>query len=196
MPSPAWVTLFAADDAPKRADSNEYTHEVAQLFADDETGKFVFRQVRSGRYVVAFQPGDPPDMDLPYWPRFYPSAKDRKNAEVIEIAEGQKITDLEFKIGDEVARPKVFVRAIWQDGTAAESVHLQLRNSKNAKAAGRGHHLGYLFSFSRKSSFSRPAMHFGNSQFHASAPVSRYFLAAAKCYETTGVLSLVQIVRA
>lgn len=46
MPSPAWVTLFAADDAPKRADSNEYTHEVAQLFADDETGKFVFRHVR------------------------------------------------------------------------------------------------------------------------------------------------------
>ena len=103
-PLPAWVTLFAEDDAPKRADSNEYTHEVAQLFADDETGKFVFRHVRPGRYVVAFQPGDPPDMDVPYWPRFYPSAKDRKNAEVIEIAEGQKITDLEFKIGDEVAR--------------------------------------------------------------------------------------------
>lgn len=136
---------------------------------------------------------------MPYWPRFYSSAKDRKNADVIEIAEGQKITDLEFKIGDEVARRKVFVRAIWQDGTAAESVHLQLRNSKNAKAAGRagrGHHLGYLFSFSRKNSFSRPAMHFVNSQFHASAPGSRYFLAAAKCYETTGVLSPVQIVRA
>jgi hypothetical protein len=132
MPSPAWVTLFAADDAPKRADSNEYTHQVAQLFADDETGKFVFRHVRPGRYVVAFQPGDLPDMDVPYWPRFYPSAKDRKNAEVIEIAEGQKISDLEFKIGDEVARRKVFVRAIWQDGTAAESVHLQLRNSKNS----------------------------------------------------------------
>jgi hypothetical protein len=131
-PSPAWVVLFAAHDAPKRADSDEHGHEVARLFADDETGKFVFRHVRPGRYVVAFQPGDPPDMDVPYWPRFYRSAQDRKNAETIEIAEGQKITDLEFPIGDKVARRKVFVRAIWQDGTVAENVHLQLRNSKNS----------------------------------------------------------------
>jgi hypothetical protein len=131
-PSPAWVVLFAADDAPKRADSDENNHEVARLFADDETGRFDFRHVHPGRYVVAFQPGDPPDMDVPYWPRFFPSAKDRKNAKVIDVAEGQKITDLEFKIGDEVARRKVFVRAIWQDGTVAENVHLQLRNSKNS----------------------------------------------------------------
>jgi hypothetical protein len=132
MPSPAWVTLFAANDAPKRADANEYTREVAQLFADDETGKFVFRHVHPGKYVVAFQPGDPPDMNVPYWPRFYPNARDREDAQVFEIAEGQKITDLEFKIGDEVARRKVFVRAIWDDGTVAENVHLQLRNSKDA----------------------------------------------------------------
>ncbi len=71
-------------------------------------------------------------MDVPYWPRFYPSAKIRNDAEVIEITEGQKITDLEFPIGDEVSTRKIFVRAVWQDGTVAENVHLQIRNSKDS----------------------------------------------------------------
>jgi len=132
MPSPAWVVLFAADAAPKRADSDEYHREVARLFADDETGKFVFRHVHPGRYILAFQPGDPPDVDVPYWPRFYPSVEELPRAEIIEIVEGHKVTDLEFEIGNEAERRKILIHAVWEDGTAAENVHLQLRNSKNA----------------------------------------------------------------
>jgi hypothetical protein len=97
----------------------------------DDSGAFVFRHVAPGRYKISLEHDHSPTLDFPYAWRFYPQGKAEKEASIFEVHEGEKIEDLKFVLGKEVARRLVHVRVLWADGSPAENATAYLRDAHN-----------------------------------------------------------------
>jgi hypothetical protein len=101
------------------------------VLTDGKTGKFEFKHVEPGEYVLGFEVGHSPTLDVPYASQYYSSAPDVKDAEIIDLHASEHIRNLEFKVGNEVARRRVRVRVTWGDGTPAPNATAYLRDAHN-----------------------------------------------------------------
>lgn len=125
QPQVAQVSLVAVDRAVGQR-SNEM-----KVFADSETGAFEFTHVQPGRYVLGFELGHSPTLDVPYAPRYYVAAADSSSAKVIDVTEGQQVTGIDFDLGLEVPRRQIHVRVTWADGSPVRRATAYLRDAHN-----------------------------------------------------------------
>jgi len=92
---------------------------------------FEFKQVEPGKYIIGFEIGHSPTINVPYDSRYYPEGKDPARAAEVEVHKGEKIENLKFNIGNEVPRRLVRVRVSWADGSPAENATAYLRDAHN-----------------------------------------------------------------
>jgi hypothetical protein len=101
------------------------------VMTDAETGAFLFKHVVPGKYVLGFELGHSPTLDVPYASRFFPEGLNGQKATLIELHSGEQIKDLKFDVGKEVARRRVRVRVTWADGSPAANATAYLRDAHN-----------------------------------------------------------------
>ncbi len=114
-PARAWVELLSADGRriPGYVKSSEKTAE---------DGSYEFRRIPQGRYLVVVNPGGP-DGEKPYDIQYYPGAVRKEKAQVLELANGQRLGGISFRI-PLLAERSTRVRVTWADGTAAAGAHV------------------------------------------------------------------------
>lgn len=96
---------------------------------DAKTGGFEFKHVDPGRYALGFGIGHSPTLDSPYASRYFPNAIEEAKASVLEIHPGEELKDIEFSLGNEVARRQVRVQVTWADGSPAVNATAYLRDA-------------------------------------------------------------------
>jgi hypothetical protein len=97
----------------------------------DESGKFEFKRVQPGKYILGLELGQSPTLDVPYASRYYPDTKDAATARVFEVRQGEQVEGIEFDLGSEVPRRRVHVRVLWKDGSPAVKATTYLRDAHN-----------------------------------------------------------------
>lgn len=101
------------------------------VMTDGSTGRFQFKHVEPGKYVLGLEVGHSPTIDVPYASRYYPEGREATTATVIEVRAGEQIGNIEFNVGNEVTRRLVRVRVTWEDGTPAQNATAYLRDAHN-----------------------------------------------------------------
>ncbi len=98
---------------------NEESDEESLEVDTDENGKFSFKQINPGRYVIAINYDEEPDEDFPYLPTFYPNVTDAKEAIVIEFGLEQKHEKINLKFTERLTERKITGKVFWFDGRPA-----------------------------------------------------------------------------
>ncbi len=99
----------------------------------DENGAFEFPELREGRYIIVINPNDFPYYDMPYLKTFYPGVRNYSDAQIIEIEQEQKISDIIFQMPKELPQREIQGKIVWADGkpvTEKEKPFLYLYNLK------------------------------------------------------------------
>ena len=131
-PARAQVKLVSADDRHIPG----YVHNREGTAKD---GSYQFRRVPPGRYLVVMNP-DGPDNERPHNIQYYPDAVRKENAQVIELAGGQRLGGISFRTIPLSSRDSE-VRITRPDGTAVAGAYACVAYDKtNAyEARNRGH---------------------------------------------------------
>lgn len=101
------------------------------VMTDGSSGAFQFKHVEPGKYVLGFELGHSPTLDVPYASRYYPEGREATEATVVEVHAGEQIGHIEFNVGGEVARRRVRVRITWANGSPAINATAYLRDAHN-----------------------------------------------------------------
>ena len=109
-PAHAWVELLSADGRQIPGNVNFF-----EMTAKD--GSYQFRKVPPGRYMVVMNP-DGPSSGWPYDLRYYPSGVRKDKARVFELAPGQRMAGINFRV-PLLPEHNAQVRVTWTNGSAA-----------------------------------------------------------------------------
>jgi hypothetical protein len=126
MPRFAQVFLISTANLGKSEPSS-----LPWVMTDGSSGAFQFKHVEPGKYVLGFELGHSPTLDVPYASRYYPEGRETTEATVIEVHAGERIGNIEFNVGGEVARRRVRVRVTWANGSPAINATAYLRDAHN-----------------------------------------------------------------
>jgi protocatechuate 3,4-dioxygenase beta subunit len=88
------VSIIVPDDADKPMSNLLYRSEYT-----NELGYYVFDGVPPGRYILGIGIADAPDKNTPYSKIYYPQGGLPSQAKIIEIAKGQKMNGMDFRLG-------------------------------------------------------------------------------------------------
>ncbi len=116
-PARVWVQLISADHS-------QIPGNVAFFQRAAEDGSYQFWKVPPGQYMVVLNP-DGPSRDWPYDLQYYPSGVRREKARVFQLAAGQRITGIDFKV-PLLAERNTQVRVTWPSGTPVAGAHLSV----------------------------------------------------------------------
>jgi len=83
----------------------------------DEDGRFEFRRVAAGTYVVGVNVIRGANSELPYPARYYPNATSSDSAEKIEINGPVQLENLTFRLGERLKTRNIEISVVWWDGT-------------------------------------------------------------------------------
>ena len=114
-PARAWVMLLSADGRQIPGYVNFF-----EMTAKD--GSYQFRRIPQGRYLVVVNPGGP-DGERPYDIQYYPGAVRKEKAQVLELANGQRLGGISFRT-PLLAERNTRVRVTGADGTAVAGAHV------------------------------------------------------------------------
>jgi len=126
QPRFAQVFLIPASEAS----ATKISHSIWVMTKGDSDA-FAFKHVAPGKYILAFELGHSPTLDVPYASRFFPEGVDPQKAAVIEVHPTEKLEGLKFDVGSEVQRRNVRVRVTWSDGSPAANATAYLRDAHN-----------------------------------------------------------------
>jgi hypothetical protein len=96
----------------------------------DEAGKFDFRQIPPGRYVLGINVTSSPDAENPYPLTFYPGTVDRENATVIEVELGSHLSGIDIQLNSALTEQTVRGFVTWPDGRLASGVDVYIEDVK------------------------------------------------------------------
>ncbi len=100
-----------------RADQDERdpNPDVLWAFADEE-GRYEFKSVAKGRYVLGVRLNAIRDADFPYPRSYYPGVSKPTEAKVFELEEGQRIESIDFVMPARLASRTIEGEVVWPDG--------------------------------------------------------------------------------
>jgi hypothetical protein len=113
-----------------QASATKISHSI-WVMTNGDSDAFAFKHVAPGKYILAFELGHSPILDVPYASGFFPEGLDSQKAAVIKVHPTEKIEGLKFDIGSEVQRRHVRVRVMWSDGSLAVNATAYLRDAHN-----------------------------------------------------------------
>lgn len=118
------VTLADAEDA-------ESLRDYARYERTDAEGRYAFKGVPPGRYLLAVnlvrypQPGDPTDT----YPRtFYPGVAEAARAEVLTLGAGESVKDKDIVVPASRVRSVVEGVVVWEDGGPVANPNVSVRD--------------------------------------------------------------------
>lgn len=91
-----------------------FDYETAKT---DKTGKYAFREIKPGQYVLGINLGSMPDFKAPYPQTFFPGVSALKDARVITVNENQNVSLEAFKLPPKLVEKRVTGKLVWPDGT-------------------------------------------------------------------------------
>jgi hypothetical protein len=100
------------------ADRSRLPGNVNYFLQTDATGSYQVHNIPPGRYIVRINPYGASD-ESPYNPQFYPSGFRSEDARVFQLAEGQEIKGVDFKLA-RLAERTAHARVTWLDGSPAK----------------------------------------------------------------------------
>ena len=114
-PAHAWVELISADGSQIPGYVNFFEMTV-------KDGSYQFRKIPPGRYMVMVNPNGPYG-EWPYDLQYYPSEVRQDKARVFELAAGQRMVEIDFRL-PLLPERSTQVRVTWANGTAAAGAHV------------------------------------------------------------------------
>lgn len=98
----------------------------------DEEGRYEFHMVQPGNYFLGLNLRWAPGKEDPYPRTYYPGSKDKSNAALITVGEGEKLKGYDLTLPSPLAEREIRVTVVWPDGRPA------VRASVNAELIGFG----------------------------------------------------------
>ncbi len=95
-------------------------------------GSFHFGRIPPGRYILVVSPMGP-SQKSPYPTVYYPSAKRRQDAQLIEVGEGQHVKNTDFRLGGRLTEHLVQVRVKWATGEPAAEPALCVQSENTSR---------------------------------------------------------------
>jgi hypothetical protein len=120
------VNLALADDPEKEWSA----------WTDDE-GRYEFRMVQPGNYLLGFNLRWAPSKDDPYRRTYYPGVNDKSLAGLIVMGEGEKLKGYDLTLPPPLIEREVKVMVVWPDGKPAVGASVRLEMSE-ATSLGEG----------------------------------------------------------
>jgi hypothetical protein len=99
----------------------------------DEKGNFKFA-LPPGKYIIGFNTFWAPAPNFPYPPTYYPSAKRRSAAKVIAVADREHVSDLLFRLGQQLVPRKIPIKVVWPDGKPVDDANVWLSPRNDPRA--------------------------------------------------------------
>ena len=98
-------------------------------------GTYRLEELGPGRYLLGININDVPDAESPYAPIYYPGVSDAREASVIELAEGEKLT-VDLRVPARLEKRIVRGIVVWPDGRPAVGAEVSLIDvTRDAKRA-------------------------------------------------------------
>lgn len=115
--------------APVGLDAKELSSHTKTLTAySNDEGRFEFKGVPPGRYLIVFNPEGVSRIDEPPYPRtFMPGADDEAGAAVVTVGEGERVTGQDIRLTRRRVEREITGTVVWPDGRPAgtgTTVHL------------------------------------------------------------------------
>jgi hypothetical protein len=109
--------------APASLDLKELAASDKTLFAStDEEGRYKFKNVPPGQYVIVVNPDRVPGVFEPPYPRtFYPGVEDRAQAGVVTLGEGEKLAGHDLRLTRRLVEREITGVVVWPDGRPAKN---------------------------------------------------------------------------
>ncbi len=79
-------------------------------------GSFQITGLREGKYTLVINDDNFPDGSAPFWRYYYPGVKDFKEAQPINLEQGQKLSDITFNLPEFLPLREVKGQVFWKDG--------------------------------------------------------------------------------
>lgn len=105
--SDADVNIYSMSEPPTHIDEDSST--------TDEKGRFKFA-VPPGKYIIGFNTFWSPSAKAPYPPTYYPSTKERTEAQVVSVEDNQHVRNLVLKVAQSLTARVIPVKVLWPDG--------------------------------------------------------------------------------
>lgn len=118
--SKANVELIPAEGALTR-------RSIDETWAN-ENGKYELREIAPGRYLLGINITSSPSKESPFPRTFYPGVTDRSQAGVIEIGRGQKLTNIDIRLTENLIERSVSGFVVYADGSLASNVDIHLED--------------------------------------------------------------------
>jgi hypothetical protein len=82
----------------------------------DDEGRYEFHMVQPGNYLLGFNLRWAPDKDDPYPRTYYPGVKDKSEAALITVGDGEKLKGYDLSLPPRLIDREVKVTVVWPDG--------------------------------------------------------------------------------
>ncbi len=116
------VTLMADDPSFNRDSTTTY------FDLTKEDGTYAIKDIPPGPYLLGINITEPPSTRLPYPRVYYPAAPVRFQAQLIEIAEGQQLTNFDFHLPRPLKEHPIPVIVTFANGQPASGAYAHLQN--------------------------------------------------------------------
>lgn len=107
------VNLMSGDNS----DKNWFT-------STDRDGRYEFRMVQPGRYLLGFNLKWVPNNDNPYPKTYYPGVKTRSETTLLTVGEGEQLKGYDLTLPPKLTERDVIVAVVWPDGRPAVNVEV------------------------------------------------------------------------
>ncbi|HEY0082456.1 MAG TPA: hypothetical protein VGB61_06680 [Pyrinomonadaceae bacterium] len=112
------LEMRGAPSDPNNINTFLYAHTDAE-------GRFEFKLVPPGDYVLGVRLLDSSGSELPPYPRtYYPGVMSKAQASVVSVKEGEKVRELELRLPPRLAAYAVDGLVVWADGRPAPGVNV------------------------------------------------------------------------
>jgi hypothetical protein len=111
------LTVYSATDPDAHIEDDSAT--------TDEKGRFRFA-LPPGKYIIGFNTFWPPSPKLPYAATYYPDARQRSRATVVEIADRQHRSGLIIRLSTPLTQRVVPIKVQWPDGSPVGDANVWL----------------------------------------------------------------------
>ena len=96
----------------------------------DEEGRYEFHMVQPGSYLLGFNLRWSPNKDDPYPKTFYPGVRDRSEAALITVGEGEKAKGYDLTLPSPLKERELKVTVAWPDGRPATGASVDFEMSE------------------------------------------------------------------
>lgn len=79
-------------------------------------GKYEFKGLREGKYVIVVNRNDFPDLNMPFFRQYFPGVRNFSDAQIITLEQGQQLALPDFKLPLSMPLTEIKGRLFWEKG--------------------------------------------------------------------------------